>query len=358
MDNTVLNEDLASIFAKLDQREQFKKSTILITGCAGFLGFYFMHFFTRYQKELGIERLVGIDTFILGKPDWLSNLEKEHADTLFVHHADIASASLEHIEGANSADFVIHMASIASPSFYRAHPVETVDANVWGLRRLLDFYKNKPVKGFLFFSSSEVYGDPVKDEIPTSEEYRGNVQSMGPRACYDEAKRFGETLSYIYAKQFSLPITIVRPFNNYGPGMKLTDKRVPADFARAIVENKDIAILSNGRPTRTFCYVADAILGYLKALTFGTFDYFNIGIDHPEISIHRLAEIFQEQGKKHFNYTGNVTLAVSNEKEYLSDNPQRRCPNMEKARTLLRFEPAIEVEEGVERFLRFLKSAQ
>ena len=149
----------------------------------------------------------------------------------------------------------------------------------------------------IFFSSSEIYGDPDAAHIPTKEDYRGYVNTIGPRACYDESKRFGETICYEYAKEYNLPITLVRPFNNYGPGMKLGDKRVPADFASAVMNNEDIVILSDGKPTRTFCYIADAITGYLKVLLHGSFDVFNIGIDKPEISILELANIYAQRGK-------------------------------------------------------------
>ena len=200
------------------------------------------------------------------------------------------------------------MASIASPTFYRKHPIETLDANIWGLRKILDFYKNKEIKGILMFSSSEVYGDPDSKNIPTTEKYLGNVSSIGPRACYDESKRFSETLCYLYAQKFGMPISMVRPFNNYGPGMSIRDKRVPADFALAILKNNDITIFSDGSPTRTFCYVTDAIVGYLKALTYGKFDIFNIGIDKPEISIYELAKIYKEKGNLIFNYDKKIRL--------------------------------------------------
>ena len=239
------------------------------------------------------------------------------------------------------------MASIASPVFYREHPIETLDANIWGLRNLLDFYKEKAVNGFLFYSSSEIYGDPSPDCIPTNEEYRGFVSCTGPRACYDEAKRFGETMCMLFSQKYQMPIGVARPFNNYGPGMKLNDKRVPADFAKNILENKDIVILSNGAPTRTFCYIADAIAGYLKVLLYGSYDYFNIGIEKPEITIKELAEIYKEAGEKIFGYTGKVVFDVSADKDYLTNNPQRRCPDISKARKILQYNPQIEVREGL-----------
>lgn len=149
----------------------------------------------------------------------------------------------------------------------------------------LNFTKKNKSMDFYFFSSSEIYGDPIQSEIPTNEEYRGNVSCIGPRACYDESKRFSETMCYLFANKHNMPIGIARPFNNYGPGMSINDKRVPADFVKSIVENKDIEIFSDGTPKRTFCYISDAICGYLKILLYGKFDYFNIDIDKNEISI-------------------------------------------------------------------------
>ena len=161
----------------------------------------------------------------------------------------------------------------------------------------------------------------------------------------------------LFAKQYGMPIGVVRPFNNYGPGMKINDKRVPADFAKNIVEGQDITILSNGSPSRTFCYIADAVTGYFKILLHGTYDYFNIGIEKPEITISKLAEIYQAKGKEVFGYEGKVQFAVSEDKEYLTNNPQRRCPNIDKARTVLGYDPQIYVEEGVQRFLQFIKES-
>lgn len=358
MNNKVVLKDLEYINAGFSEKKNLEGSTILITGCAGFLGFYFMCFLAHYAKLLGIKSIVGLDNFRLGRPLWLENLVKRHSERVKILDFDIAKAQLNRIEKVAQTDFVIHMASIASPSYYRRYPLETIDANVWGLRSLLDYFRPFKLKGFLFFSSSEIYGDPFEGFIPTPEDYRGNVATVGPRACYDEAKRFGETLCYTYAREFGIPIVIVRPFNNYGPGMRLDDKRAPADFARAILENKDIGLYSNGTPTRTFCYVADAILGYLKALTYGQFEIFNIGNKKPEISISQFAEIFVEKGKQILNYSGSIIYEKSSENDYLTDNPSRRCPNLEKAKKLLGFNPSIDVNEGVQRFLDFLKLNQ
>ncbi|AGK53552.1 Nucleoside-diphosphate-sugar epimerase [Bacillus sp. 1NLA3E] len=354
--NTIYHSDLQYVYNNLEQYEikKLKDSSILITGCAGFLGYYFMSFLSEHAVRLGIKRIIGIDNFKLGKPKWITDLSNLNPK-VELYTFDITQFSLFDTEKINDVDFIIHMASIASPTFYRKYPLETVDANVLGLRALLDFYKDKNIKGFLFFSSSEVYGDPFPDFIPTSEEYRGNVAMIGPRACYDEAKRFGETLCYLYAEKFGVPISIVRPFNNYGPGMRLNDKRVPSDFAKAIIENKKLIMHSDGKPTRTFCYVTDAITGYIKALLYEPFDYFNIGIDQPEISISELAKIYKDTGSAIFDFNQTIEFRESEEKSYLTDNPMRRCPDISKARKLLNYSPSISIVEGVQRFLTFLK---
>ncbi len=352
-----LEADLAYTYKKLSAKEHEKlsNSTILITGCAGFLGFYFLHFLYRYREELSLKQVLCLDNFMLGCPEWIQEMESD--SRFIVEKFDIITDDISSIVGAQTADFIIHMASIASPVFYRRHPIETIDANVFGLRRLLDYYCEKNIKGFLFFSSSELYGDPAPEAVPTDEEYYGNVCATGPRACYDESKRFGETMCMLFAKKYGMPIGVVRPFNNYGPGMKINDQRVPADFAQNVLENQDIRILSNGSPTRTFCYIADAATGYLKALLHGTYDYFNIGIDRPEISIKKLAEIYQEVGNELLAYSGRIIHANSEDKEYLTNNPGRRCPKINKAAEFLDYRPEILAEEGVRRFLTFIKES-
>ena len=352
---SIKSEDMRYIYDHLSvsEKAKLKEATILITGCGGFLGYYLMNFFETFEKELDIKKVIALDNFMLGEAEWITRMRQ---NPLFrIQKFDIITDQISEITESADADYIIHMASIASPVFYRQYPIETLDANIWGLRSLLDYYKEKNIRGFLFFSSSELYGDPSPDHIPTDEEYRGNVSATGPRACYDESKRFGETMCSLFAHKYDMPIGVARPFNNYGPGMKINDKRVPADFAKAVYEKEDIVILSSGAPTRTFCYIADAITGYLKILLYGQYDYFNIGIDKPEISVKELAEIYVAAGKEIFEYAGNVSYSVSEDKEYLTHNPERRCPNISKAREKLHYEPTIEVSEGVKRFLTFIK---
>ena len=335
------------------EAEKLKGAVILITGACGFLGYYFLNFFKETGNDLGIKKIIALDNFMLGKPAWL---ESFYNDPLFViEQFDIIAGDISKVSYAGEANYIIHMASIASPIFYRKYPIETLDANIWGLRKLLDFYKEKKINGFLFYSSSEVYGNPDQKFVPTNEDYFGYVSFTGPRACYDESKRFGETICMLFAQQYNMPLGVARPFNNYGPGMRLKDKRVPADFALAVYEGNDIDILSDGSPTRTFCYIADSVSGYLKILLHGKYDYFNIGIEKPEITIKELAEIYVKAGKEIFGFKGKVNYAVSGDGHYLTDNPQRRCPDITKARRVLGYNPVINVEEGVARFLAYIK---
>lgn len=349
--NAIVAEDCAAIRAALGDAVFYRDARVLVTGCAGFLGYLFMQFFTRHARELGIARITGLDTFMFGPTPWLDELARGEP-RLSIRSFDVARTDLASIPEAADADVVIHMASIASPTYYRQHPIETLDANVWGLRRLLDYYRERPLRGLLFFSSSEIYGDPEPARIPTDEEYRGNVACVGPRACYDEAKRLGETLCYLFAKQFGMPIAVVRPFNNYGPGMRLTDRRLPADVIRAVYEKRDIVLHSDGSPTRTFCYVSDAVTGYLLALAHGK-DYFNIGTAEPEISVRTFAELCADAGRRLSGYAGRVRLEKAADAEYLADNPVRRCPSIAKAQRILGYRPRVPVAQGVERFLRF-----
>lgn len=353
--NYILNEDLENIHNAIKKhKDKFKDTNFLITGCAGFLGFYLINYLLRYSDELGINLILGVDNFILGRPKWIDDLQKKYFDKFNIENIDISDLNLSEIAEANSINYVIHAASIASPTFYRKFPLKTIEGNIWGLKNLLNFYKDKNLKGFLFFSSSEVYGDPSPANIPTSELYRGNVSMVGPRACYDESKRFGETLCYVYSSQFNIPIVIARPFNNYGPGMHINDKRVPADFAKSIINRENIVLLSDGSPTRTFCYISDAITGYLLCLIYGSFEIFNIGTEKPEISILKLAEIYQAVSAKILNYNPEIIYGKSKDKEYMTDNPNRRCPKIEKAKLKLNYDPKVHIENGIERYLKYL----
>jgi len=292
------------------------------------------------------------DNFMRGKPEWLFNLGSN--PNLEVMEFDITKPLPLDMR---DFQYIVHGATIASPTYYRIYPIETMDANIFGLRSLLDYClaqqeQGKPVEGFLFFSSSEIYGDPTAENIPTPETYNGNVSCTGPRACYDESKRYGETLCVNFAQKYELPIGVARPFNNYGPGLKITDKRSLPDFVRNILDGKDIVLLSDGSPTRTFCYVADAIVGYLKVLVRGKAgEAYNIGLDKPEISIRQFAETLIDIAKEEIGYTGKLVYQTSDDSDYLVDNPNRRCPVIDKAREHLNYNPLIQLHDGLRRSL-------
>lgn len=346
----VLTEDLVRIYEGLSgERKLLKDKTVLITGFAGSLGFMLCQFFAKYGEQLEIMRVHCLDNYQFGKPKWVEDLS-EHP-LFHIQEGDITTVNLDF---AYDANLIFHMASLASPVFYWLHPIETMDADVIGLRRLLEFYQGREIFNLLFYSTSEIYGDPDPAWVPTPETYRGSVNTSGPRACYDESKRFGETLCYCFNKYRQVPVTVVRPFNSYGPGLRTNDQRVVADFAENILKNENLVIYSDGRATRTFCYVTDTTLGCLKAILHGKYDIFNIGMNVEEMSISQLAERYQKIGNEQFHYQGKIVYQQHIDCEYLTDNPQRRCPNIEKSKKLLNFNPTVPVEEGVSRYLRFL----
>lgn len=350
----LIDNDLLYTWNSLSKNEKEKLlgAKILISGIGGFLGQYYVRFFARYFDELKLKKIVGIDNYLLGKSALIKSFEK---DERFVFYTCcLGTDSIECFGELEDVDYVIYLASIASPVYYRKHPIDTIDSNVWGLRALLEYYKDKEIKGFLFYSSSEVYGDPFSEYIPSNEDYYGNTSTIGPRACYDESKRYGETLCYVFYMQYEMPIRIVRLFNVYGPGLKLNDGRVTSDFARMIVDNDPIVIYSDGTPTRSFSYVADSVIGELKALLYDGFECFNIGVDNHEITIKDFAELCKMVGEKVCSYSKDIVFRISDDINYLVHNPQRRVPDISKAKKLLGYSPKIKLEDGFERYLRFI----
>jgi len=327
---------------------------LLIVGGAGFLGYYLVQAALHWNRVGGTAPIsvTVFDNYVRGVPDWLKALDSDA--NLALRRHDISQPLPADM---GDFDYVVHAASIASPTYYRRFPIETMDANVNGLRRLLDYAlgqqtSGKPLEGLLFYSTSEIYGDPDPANIPTPETYRGNVSCTGPRACYDESKRFGETLCVNFAQVHGLPITVARPFNNYGPGLKITDRRVLPDFARDVFAGRDIVMLSDGAPTRTFCYIADAIVGYYRILVRGRpGEAYNIGIETPELSVAMLADKVVEIARGRFGYRGRVVRRASDDEAYLVDNPNRRCPVIAKARSELGYDPTIGVDDGLTRAL-------
>jgi nucleoside-diphosphate-sugar epimerase len=352
----VVEADLDYICSNL--KEEFARLSgkhLLLTGGAGFLGYYLVQSILCWNERTAEPkriRLTVYDNYVRGVPRWLTRLQRDAVITVVQH--DITKPLPPNMP---DFEYVIHAASIASPTYYRKNPIETMDANVNGLRALLEYFRalkgaNKATGGFLFFSSSEIYGDASPENIPTPEEYRGNVSCTGPRACYDEAKRYGETLCVNFARHHGLPIKTARPFNNYGPGLKISDRRVLPDFARDILAGRDIVMFSDGSPRRTFCYVADAVTGYYKILVNGRAgEAYNVGVETPEISVADVAERLVSVARDLFGYSGKMVRQASADRDYLVDNPNRRCPRIAKARSELGFNPTISLDEGLRRLL-------
>lgn len=341
--DTHLARDAKEVAANLGDRVQrFAGKRILVTGAAGFLGAQFVHFFLGLNESGVLSapcRVDAWDTFSRGVPEWLAALEGRPDITW--QQRDVCQP---HDPG--EVQFLIHAATIASPTFYRKHPIETMDANVIGLRLLLDHAVRRPLESLLFFSTSEIYGDPDPAFVPTPEHYAGHVSCTGPRACYDESKRYGETLCVNFWRVHGVPVKIVRPFNNYGPGLKISDRRVLPDFFRDVLAGRDLVLLSDGRATRTFCYISDAMTGYLLAMLSDHHgEPFNIGTEQPEVSMRDLADMVIKVSGQPLA----VRFQQSDDAKYLTDNPQRRCPNIAKARNLLGYDPRITLEEGLRR---------
>jgi UDP-glucuronate decarboxylase len=350
----VRDQDLAYICSQAGEAfRQLAGKSLLITGGAGFLGYYLVQAALHWNATEGSGdriRVTVYDNYARGVPAWLADLESNRLD--LVRH-DIRGPMPA---AAGPFQYVIHAAGIASPIYYRRYPIQTMDANINGLRTLLahslDHAEATPLDGFLFFSSSEIYGDPTPENIPTPETYRGNVSCTGPRACYDESKRYGETLCVNFARQYGLPVKIARPFNNYGPGLKITDGRALPDLCRDVLHDRDVVLHSDGSPTRTFCYSADAVSGYIKALVHGhAGEAYNIGVERPEIAMLDLASMIVDTARDLFGYRGKIVHRPHQDAEYLVDNPNRRCPVIDKARRHLGYSPQVSLADGIRRSL-------
>ena len=219
---------------------------------------------------------------------------------------------------------------------------------------MLELSKKHKVKKVIIMSTSEIYGNPNSENIPTSEEYNGNVSYDGPRSCYDESKRLAETLCYIYREKFKVPACTIRPFNVFGPGQRLDDKRIIPDLMTSIINNKPVILFSDGKATRSFCYISDAVLAILL-IFFGKktkFQGFNVGNDEIEISINDLAKVMIKVGSKVLK--GNkykILYKNSQDSKYNTDNPMRRSPNLDRTRSLFSWKPKVMLHEALERTL-------
>lgn len=339
-----IREDAQHIVTSMGEAlAPLRGSTLLLTGAAGFLGAHFLDTLAALNDEGGPPcRVLALDNFRSGIVDRIEHL-RSRPDIRFLEH-DVIQPFLPDLP----VDWIIHAASIASPTFYRQFPLETIDVNVTGTRHMLEL-AGRGARSMLYLSSSEIYGDPDPGAIPTTEEYRGIVSCTGPRACYDESKRLAETLATTYFRLRGTPVKSARPFNVYGPGQRLDDRRIIPDLMRAAVQRQPLVLHSDGRATRSFCYVTDAVRGFLYVLlSDANGEAFNVGNDE-EISIGRLAELMQHAaGPPELP----IRLVPSGDKDYLTDNPQRRCPDLAKLKALAPWRPEVRTAEGLARTLR------
>lgn len=345
----IIEEDIIEIAHEISGNlQQLDDAKLLISGGAGFIGAYFLDVIEYANKHI-LRRpcqVYCIDNFATALHDRIQHLSQ--TPNIKIIKNDICAP----IAIRGDVDFVIHAAGIASPTYYRLHPIEAMDATITGLQNLLNFAQKNDIKSFLFFSSSEIYGEPTPDNIPTPESYNGNVSCIGPRACYDESKRFGETLCANYRTLFDMPIKIVRPGNIYGPGMRLDDRRAIPDFINNVLKGENIVLLSDGKPTRCFCYITDAMVGFFKILFSAENSEFNISNDEQEISMLGLAEEVIQTAK---NKKLKIRYQKSSDPDYLKDNPRRRHLDLTKARTVLGYSPRVSLREGLARTLAWCR---
>ncbi len=319
-------------------------TTLLISGAGGFLCSFALDVIVALNEVFDEPvTVIAMDNYKTGLPERIAHLN-DYPNMRVVNH-DVSTAYVPEC----AVDWIIHGASIASPSFYRRYPLETIDANVSGTRHMLELARTAGVKGYLQLSSSEIYGDPEPAAIPTSEEYTGRVSCTGPRACYDESKRLGETLSMTYHRLYGVPVKIVRPFNVYGPGQRLDDARIIPDMMSAAIEDRPIVLFSDGRATRAFCYISDFVAGMLLVMARGASgEAYNVGNDE-ETSIAQAAQtMVQIAGSSNVM----IEYRISEDREYLTGNPHRRCPNLRKVFAATGWRPSIGITEGFERTLR------
>lgn len=352
MTSFLLQSDIEEIVANMSigSLSEFGGKHILLTGGRGFLGRYFTAVFQHLNLKLLKEnpvRLTVMDNLISAGPEGAHIPSIEHIT--FLQHDCIKP-----LPDIGKVDFILHAAGIASPAHYRKYPLETLEVATTGLKNSLELARRNPGCRIAFFSSSEIYGDPDRLNIPTRESYRGNVACLGPRACYDMSKRLGETLVQIYQQQYGVHGTIIRPFNVYGPGMQKTDYRVLPNFGARLMEGKPLQIYGHGDQTRTFCYVTDAIGGFLRVLMEGVpGEPYNIGNPSPEISMKALAvEVARALGRDKVDFD-----VVDYPDTYPADEPNRRCPDISKAAQQLGYAPRVSLEDGLKRFFDWARVA-
>ncbi len=344
--NVILREDYRELASRLgDCLLRFEERHVLITGAAGFIGRYLSGFLEYLNQEVFATPVTAdlLDSFVV-RPDASSS--PALSGGLRARYGDVSKG----VTLSGKPDYIIHAAGVASPRHYTRMPVQTLEAGTSGTRRMLDLARKVQCRGMLFLSSSEVYGDPDPQHVPTNERYNGNVSTSGPRACYDESKRLGETWSFLYAREYQVPVKIVRLFNVYGPGFDRADGRVIPSFIQSAALGRPIVVHGAGAHTRTFCYVADAADAMLRVLLSDSVgEAFNIGSDGPEISVRYLAALFNGL----LPQAAPITFSDSDVSAYSFDDPGRRCPDITKLQAATGYRPVHTLRSGLERTLQW-----
>jgi dTDP-glucose 4,6-dehydratase len=308
--------------------------TSVVTGAAGFLGSHL----TDLLLARG-HRVIGIDNFVTGSVDNISHLGGNP------YFKFIQQDVTEFIFLDMPVNFVWHFASPASPVDYLELPIQTLKVGSLGTHKALGLAKNKGAR-FLLASTSEVYGDPLVH--PQPEEYWGNVNSIGPRGCYDEAKRFAEALTMAYNNEHRVQTRIVRIFNTYGPRMRLHDGRVVPAFVSQALKNQPLTVFGRGRQTRSFCYVSDLIEGIYRLMMSSYDRPVNIG-NPTEMTVHEFArEIIRATDSR-----SKIEF-----KPLPQDDPKQRKPDITKARTILGWEPKVNLAEGLVKTIEYFRTKE
>jgi dTDP-glucose 4,6-dehydratase len=307
------------------------KQRVVITGAAGFIG--------SHLAETLLDRgyaVIGIDNLLTGDTANISHLVNR--DFMFIKH-DVTNYI--YIDGP--VDFVLHWASPASPIDYLELPIPTLKVGALGTHKALGLAKAKGAK-FVLASTSEVYGDPL--EHPQKESYWGNVNPIGPRGVYDEAKRFAEAMTVAYHRFHGLDAKIVRIFNTYGPRMRVNDGRAVPAFISQALRNEDVTVFGDGSQTRSFTYITDLVNGIIKLMLSNVNDPVNIG-NPRETTIEEIAKTI-------IKMTGATSRIVY--RPLPTDDPKVRQPDITRARTLLKWEPAVALEEGLVQTIAYFRT--
>src|SRR3954467_14238259 len=307
------------------------RKRVVITGAAGFIGSHLAE--TLLDRDYSV---VGIDNLLTGDVSNIAHLAGR--DFQFVKH-DVTN----YIYVDGPVDYVLHWASPASPIDYLELPIPTLKVGALGTHKALGLAKAKGSR-FIIASTSEVYGDPL--EHPQKETYWGNVNPVGPRGVYDEAKRFAEAMTMAYHRYHGLDTKIVRIFNTYGPRMRIKDGRAVPAFMSQALRNEDVTIFGDGSQTRSFTYVTDLVDGIIRLMLSGQNDPINIG-NPREMTIKEIAETI-------ISMTGSKSRLVN--RPLPTDDPKQRRPDITRARTLLGWEPKVQLDEGLVKTIEYFRT--